>query len=62
MRAFAEAYPEAEIVQQVVAQLPWGHNLKLLEAIKDHNDRLWYARQAVANGWRCCPPFDQGLP
>jgi predicted nuclease of restriction endonuclease-like (RecB) superfamily len=24
MRAFAEAYPDQEFVQQVVAQLPWG--------------------------------------
>ena len=27
MRAFAEAYPDAEIVQRLVAQLPWGHNV-----------------------------------
>jgi len=25
MRAFAEAYPDQQFVQQVVAQLPWGH-------------------------------------
>lgn len=30
MRAFAEAWPDAEIVQQPVGQLPWGHNLVLL--------------------------------
>jgi DUF1016 N-terminal domain len=35
MRAFAEAYPDPEIVQQVVAQLPWGQNVKLLELVKD---------------------------
>ncbi len=27
MRAFADAWPDAEIVQQAVGQLPWGHNL-----------------------------------
>jgi predicted nuclease of restriction endonuclease-like (RecB) superfamily len=27
MRAFAEAWPDAQFVQQAVAQLPWGHNL-----------------------------------
>lgn len=26
MRAFAQAWPDAEIVQQPVGQLPWGHN------------------------------------
>jgi predicted nuclease of restriction endonuclease-like (RecB) superfamily len=51
MRAFAEAYPDQQIVQQVVAQLPWGHNLRLLETLKDPNDRLWYARQATEHGW-----------
>ncbi|WP_430869498.1 DUF1016 N-terminal domain-containing protein [Cupriavidus basilensis] len=35
MRAFAEAWPDEAIVQQLVAQLPWGHNLKLLEMLND---------------------------
>ena len=30
MRAFAEAWPDAAIVQQAVGQLPWGHNIVLL--------------------------------
>lgn len=51
MRAFAEAYPDGEIVQQPVAQLPWGHNVSLVEAVKDPAERLWYARQAVEHGW-----------
>ncbi len=51
MRAFAEAYPDVGIVQQVVARLPWGHNVRLVEAIKDPMERLWYARQAIDHGW-----------
>ena len=51
MRALAEAFPDAEVVQQVVARLPWGHAIKLLEAIKEPTERLWYARQAVEHGW-----------
>jgi len=35
MRAFAEAHTDPEVVQQVVAQLPWGHNVRLLESVKD---------------------------
>jgi predicted nuclease of restriction endonuclease-like (RecB) superfamily len=35
MRAFAEAWPDAAIVQQAVGQLPWGHNLVLLTRLKD---------------------------
>ncbi|MFW9263675.1 DUF1016 N-terminal domain-containing protein [Nostoc sp. CALU 546] len=30
MRAFAEAYPDEQIVQQLVALIPWGHNVLLL--------------------------------
>jgi predicted nuclease of restriction endonuclease-like (RecB) superfamily len=51
MRAFAEAWPREEFVQQVVAQLPWGHNTQLLDAIKPTAEREWYARQAIQNGW-----------
>lgn len=51
MRALAEAFPDAEIVQQVVARLPWGHAIKLVEATKAPTERLWYARQAVEHGW-----------
>jgi predicted nuclease of restriction endonuclease-like (RecB) superfamily len=51
MRAFAEAYPEAAIVQGSLAQIPWYHNIALLEKLKDPNERLWYAHQAIAQGW-----------
>ena len=51
MRAFAEAWPREEFVQQVVAQLPWGHNTHLLDAVKSTAEREWYARQAIQNGW-----------
>ena len=51
MRAFAEAYPDPGFVQQVVARLSWGHNVRLLEAMKDPAEREWYARQAIENGW-----------
>jgi predicted nuclease of restriction endonuclease-like (RecB) superfamily len=42
MRAFAEAWPDAEIVQQAVGQLPWGHNLVLLSKLKHPQQRLQY--------------------
>jgi predicted nuclease of restriction endonuclease-like (RecB) superfamily len=34
MRAFAEAYPDAQFVQQAVAQIPWGHNVRHEEAYR----------------------------
>ena len=51
MRAFAEAYPNHEFVQQVAAQLPWGHAMVLLDQIKKHDEREWYMRQAIEHGW-----------
>jgi predicted nuclease of restriction endonuclease-like (RecB) superfamily len=51
MRAFAEAWPDEPIVQQVVAQLPWGHNVRILDYVGDPGQRLWYAQAAVQNGW-----------
>lgn len=51
MRAFAQAWPDAAIVQQAVGQLPWGHNLVLLTGLKDQRQRLAYAQSAIKHGW-----------
>lgn len=51
MRAFAEAWPDAEIVQQAVGQLPWGHNLVLLSKLKNPAERQWYAAKAIEHNW-----------
>jgi predicted nuclease of restriction endonuclease-like (RecB) superfamily len=51
MRAFAEAWTDESIVQQVVGQIPWGHNVSLLDKLKSTEGRLWYARAAVEHGW-----------
>jgi len=51
MRSFAEAYPQAEIVKQLVSQLPWGHIVHLLQRVKDPDSRIWYAKSSIANGW-----------
>jgi len=34
-----------------VATLPWGHNVLLLQKIKNPLLRLWYARKAMEHGW-----------
>ncbi len=51
MRAFAEAWPEKAIVQQLVAQLPWGHQTHLLDRVKDKSTREWYLKSAIEHGW-----------
>ena len=49
MRAFAVAWPNQQIVQRVVARLPWGQNLTLLERLDDPATRIWYAEQVIAH-------------
>ena len=52
MRAFARAWPAespSSIVQQPAAQLPWAHNMVILDKLKDADDRAWYATHAVEN-------------
>lgn len=51
MRAFAEAYPDAAIVQQLAGQIPWFHNCILLDKVKDPQARLWYIQQTTENSW-----------
>lgn len=36
---------------QPVAEIPWGHNVILLEKLTNNDQRLWYARQVIAGGW-----------
>ncbi|MGH9899816.1 MAG: PDDEXK nuclease domain-containing protein [Pyrinomonadaceae bacterium] len=51
MRAFAEAWPDEPFVQQVVAQIPWGHNIRILDHVKDTTEREWYVQKAKEHGW-----------
>jgi predicted nuclease of restriction endonuclease-like (RecB) superfamily len=47
----AQGSEETQIVQRVVAQLPWAHNVILIQKLKDLPTRFWYARQAIVQGW-----------
>lgn len=51
MKSFAEAWPDAAILQEALAKIPWYHNITLLEKLKDPEQRLWYAQQAFEHGW-----------
>jgi len=50
-RAFAEAWPDEQIVQAPLAQITWYHNIALIEKLTSAEQRLWYARKAIENGW-----------
>lgn len=51
MRAFAEAWPDPELVQQLVAKLPWGHCVRLLDTDLNGDERQWYVHAAIEHGW-----------
>ena len=34
-----------------IAKIPWGHNILLMEKVKDPPARLWYMRQTIEQGW-----------
>lgn len=51
MRTFYVAYKDDPILQQLVAEIPWGHNLAILAKVKEHAQRLWYVQQTIQNGW-----------
>lgn len=51
MRKFAECWTNYEIVQRVVAQIPWRTNICLLDKLHDEESRIWYAHKRIKNGW-----------
>lgn len=51
MKLFYLEYRNDEIWQQLVAKLPWGHNLLLIQKIKNKKIRKIYAEATVSNGW-----------
>ena len=51
MAKFSALYTDSEIVQAVLAQLSWYHNIALMDKVKNTEIALWYAKQAIENGW-----------
>ncbi len=51
MAKFALAYPDREFVQTVSAQIPWSHNIAILEKVKNPKQRIWYIQKTAENGW-----------
>ena len=51
MAKFAQTYPDREFVQTVSAQIPWSHNIAILDKVKDPEERIWYIQKTRENGW-----------
>jgi predicted nuclease of restriction endonuclease-like (RecB) superfamily len=51
MRVFAREYPDFQIGQQAAAQIPWFHNVLIMQAVSNKTEREFYIRETIANGW-----------
>lgn len=51
MQQLAALIPWVEITKQPVSQIPWGHNILILQKISSQKERLWYAEKTIENGW-----------
>ena len=51
MRQFYEAYRDGELVTALLTQLPWTHNLIILNQGKSLEEREFYLRLAIREKW-----------
>ena len=51
MAKFAAEYPDEEFVQTASAQIPWSHNIAIIEKVKNPEKRKWYIKKTSENGW-----------
>ena len=51
MKKFATAWQDDVILQQLVAKLPWGTNIVLMDKTNTRQERIWYAQKALEGGW-----------
>jgi predicted nuclease of restriction endonuclease-like (RecB) superfamily len=40
------------IVQQLVAQIPWGHHIQILTKLKKKDQRMFYMAKTIQNRWK----------
>jgi predicted nuclease of restriction endonuclease-like (RecB) superfamily len=50
-RNFYSFYSSSSIGQQLVAQIPWGHNILIFSKSKDSNEAHFYIQQTIENNW-----------
>lgn len=51
MQTFATAYPDYEFTQELPAQITWYHNQTILDKVPDPEQRIWYIKKTIENGW-----------
>lgn len=50
MRKFAATYPDPNYAA-AAAQIPWGHNMVIMDKIESGDQQLWYVQKCLENGW-----------
>ncbi len=51
MRRFYEEYKNKPFLQQLVAEIPWGHNLLIMEKVTGDKEREYYIKSSREFGW-----------
>ena len=51
MRQFYCEYNDKPILQQLVGELPWGHNILIFSKVKNAKEREYYLRASAKMGW-----------
>ncbi len=51
MRQFYLEYNDKKNLQQIALNIPWGHNILLLQKIKDDSEKQYYLRATKDYGW-----------
>jgi predicted nuclease of restriction endonuclease-like (RecB) superfamily len=51
MKRFYEQYADYENLRQLVAEIPWGHNLLIMNKVQDYAGRAYYLENTKVFGW-----------
>src|SRR6056297_383594 len=51
MRRFYIEYKDNPILRQLVAEIPWGHNVLIMNKVKDEKEKEYYIKSTIENGW-----------
>lgn len=51
MKTFYSEYSDNPEFVHLGAQLPWKHNISLIEKVKDKSIRKWYMEKCIEEGW-----------
>jgi predicted nuclease of restriction endonuclease-like (RecB) superfamily len=51
MRQFYDTYKSNANLQQLVGEIPWGHNILIFSKCKNEKEREYYVENTIAFGW-----------